>query len=494
LPVAHFRGLVASLGGTPEPGILPISVAGEDLLVANHDGFALFMDPDQRDRMERMLAAKPETPSHLTAWRQWIGSNNVSVIAMPGGVRSILQWVMPENEEVNDRLFEPPDANGNPPRRRAGEDAGDVISRLRGSLRTLLQTSPRLIPMANELDAIGCGFQLGGEGTAHARIRAVWTAESSDRDTPAQADTETELPPTMYDGEPFTVFGAGKVPPAAMAFAASSYVRLIVDELKKQERIQLADETVARFLQAVEQAAAEVISSHVMSLVGQQQDGVYTNHFLVVRTASADKFVDLASESMRLWNQMNRAAEGGPRLVFDVAEPSIADRRAIQYSLDLAAADGAPAIPEIRQAMEKLFGPGGKFALLLVRIDDQTALLAAATPEQAATVVERLSRKRPIEWNQSQLAAANALFPEQAQWRAYFSPHGYTTWLSRQMDAIVGVPVVGGPLVKQFPDSPPIGAAGGIRDGELWVDVAVPVETIRGAGGYLQQLRFGRRR
>ena len=37
---------------------------------------------------------------------------------------------------------------------------------------------------------------------------------------------------------------------------------------------------------------------------------------------------------------------------------------------------------------------------------------------------------------------------------------------------MIGVPVVGGPLVLDFPTSPPLALAGGIRDGEMWLDGA----------------------
>jgi hypothetical protein len=261
-----------------------------------------------------------------------------------------------------------------------------------------------------------------------------------------------------------------------------------------QEGIRLDDETVNRYLQAVEQAAAEVTSFNALTLPGEKHEGVYTNGFVVVRVADADKLVDLAGEAMRLWNQMNREAEGGPRLVFDVAELPVADRTAVQYSLDLAAADGAPAIPEMRQAMERLFGPGGKLTLFLVKVDDQTALLGAATAEQLAKMLQRLDRRQPTDWNMEPFAGVNRLLPQQAAWRAYFSPHAYTTWSARRMDAIVGVPVIGGPLVKEFPEAPPIGAAGGVRENDLWIDVGVHVETISGAGTYLQKLQARGRR
>jgi hypothetical protein len=186
---------------------------------------------------------------------------------------------------------------------------------------------------------------------------------------------------------------------------------------------------------------------------------------------------------------MNRDAQGGPRLVFDVADMPLGERAATEYSLDIAAADAAPALPEVRQAMEKLFGPGGKFRLLLVKVDEHITMLAAATPEQVAAKLKLIDRNQLIDWNTPPHDVPNRLLPAEADWRVFFSPHGYTNWSARQMDAIVGVPVIGGPLVKEFPATPPIGAAGGVKNKELWVEGVVPAETARAAGEYLLKVR-----
>ena len=211
-----------------------------------------------------------------------------------------------------------------------------------------------------------------------------------------------------------------------------------------------------RFYEAVGQAASEGTAATVLTLPGEKEEGVYTNSFLAVRVGSADKFVDLATEAMRLWNQMNRDGQGGLRLVFDVEELSIGDRKAIQYSLDLAEADGAAVLPETRQAMEKLFGPGGKLRMLIAKVDEHTVLLAGATPEQVAAMLEQLDRKQRLDWQQPPFADVNRLLPNEADWRAFFSPHGYTMWKTRESAAIVGTEVIGGPIVKGFP----VGIAG----------------------------------
>jgi hypothetical protein len=135
--------------------------------------------------------------------------------------------------------------------------------------------------------------------------------------------------------------------------------------------------------------------------------------------------------------------------------------------------------------MEKLFGPGGKLRLFVVPVDDRMALLAAATPEQVVAFLETLDLKHPNDWNRDPFGIVNGLLPGESDWRLFFSPHGYNRWLARKMNAITG-PVFGGPLVKDFPASPPVAAAGGVKKHEVWADFIVPAQTIRALGVYRQ--------
>jgi hypothetical protein len=97
-------------------------------------------------------------------------------------------------------------------------------------------------------------------------------------------------------------------------------------------------------------------------------------------------------------------------------------------------------------------------------------------------VLTVLSQEHPIAWDER----TNRLLPADADWRMMISPHGHTRWLKRQMDAMLG-PVIGTPLVRQFPASPPVGAAGGFTTHEIWVDAAIPAETLRATGQYWHQ-------
>lgn len=499
LPVRDYNRLIAALRGTTGQDIVAITVAGEDLLIAQHGAWALVMDPEQRERMEQILAADPNPPSAVAKWQSWIDANDVAVVAFPGGVRAILAWATaappasgPQSgadDDFDDDLFGFEEVNdvGDPfvATAREAPPANDLTARIRAAIRKWTRQSPGLTQTLLRAEAVGCAARLDADGNALVGLRAINEDLGPIAADNSQAEKQS-LPPTLYQGGNFVLHGAGALPPAHVLAISSLVARSLADELKTEEGLRLNDATVARFQRAVEQAAAEIASAAVLTQAGDKQEGVYTNDFAVVRVNSAATFASRATEAMQLWNAMNREGKGETPLVFDVEEVKVGGRAATLCSLDIAAADGAPPIPEVRQAMEKFFGPGGKLRLWIVRVDDQTVLLAAATPEQVAAALNAFDRKQQLDWTRSELAPAANLLPEQADWRLLFSPHHYDKWQRRQKDAITG-PVFGGPLVKEFPPSPPIGIAGRFRGGELRIDAAVPAETIQGAGAFLKK-------
>jgi hypothetical protein len=259
-------------------------------------------------------------------------------------------------------------------------------------------------------------------------------------------------PPTLHQSDEYVISGTAKLPNVLAVVAAGTYARLIAQELRDDIRVAM------------------------------EQDGIYSNAFLAVRCADAKVFVDRVAEVVRLWNEMNKSDADESRLVFEKAAAQVGGHATTIYSMDMVEAFGAAAIPEVRPSMERLFGPGGKLRLLVVTIDEHMVLLAAASDEQASPLIDVLTLGRPTAWDER----TNRLLPREADWRLMISPQGHTRWARRQMEAMLG-PVIGAVPVREFPSSPPIGAAGGFAGHEIWADAAIPAETIRAAGQYLYQ-------
>jgi hypothetical protein len=237
--------------------------------------------------------------------------------------------------------------------------------------------------------------------------------------------------------------------------------------------------------EAVEQAAGESQSAMILAQPGGTMPPVYTNNWAVVRVVSSADFVKRTAEIMRLWNKANRDGDGETKLILDAEDAKIGEREAKQYSIDFVAMYGTPAVPEIRQSMEKLFGPGGKFRIWIVPVDERTVLIGVGLQEQVAERLKLLDQRQPIDWNQAELAKCNQLLPADSSWRMFFDPHRYNDWARREAMAGMTVPVIGGPLVKPLRDCPPVGIAGGFRDQELWLDVAAPTPTMKSVYDFL---------
>jgi hypothetical protein len=490
LPLDDYDRFLASLDSRQRDGIAAVIVAGEDILVARHGEWVLVMDPDQRERMEQLLAAEANPPAAVDQWRNWIDANDVAAVALPDGIRAVLAWAAAANrapgaepDEDAEDIFGQNVENENPFVAEPNEVAepGGVLASVRVAIRDRITRSPKLAKWIAVAEAIGCAVRIDDRGNALTGVRMSCSDEQL---ASADRSSTTDQPPALYQGGPFVLIGAGKVPRALTGAAAEAFVRSAVDDLKTEQRLVLDEATVARFQKAVESALAEVTSAALLTQPGEKAGGVYTNDFLVVRVASADSFVAQADDFLRLWNTLNRDAEGEAPLIFDVEQQKLGKRDATRYSLDVAGAEGL-AIPEVRQAMEKFFGPGGKMQLWVAPVDDHNVLLASATESEAAAALEALASKRPINWDHSEVDGANQLLPTAADWRFFFSPRAYSKWHRRWKDAMTG-PVFGGRPAKEFPASPPIGIAGELRGNELSVELSVPAETIQSAGVYLK--------
>ena len=132
LPVADYDRFIKSLGATSIEGIAAATIAGEDLLVARRGDWALVMDPDQRDRLAQLAAATPAPPP-MPAWKPWINSNDVTVVAFAPGLHQILAW-LDENADADNKVDDNPFGSLNVER---GEHAMVATNANRGSADVL---------------------------------------------------------------------------------------------------------------------------------------------------------------------------------------------------------------------------------------------------------------------------------------------------------------------------------------------------------------------
>jgi hypothetical protein len=519
LPVVDYDRFIKSVGGTSIDEVAAATIAGEDVLIAHCREWAVIMDPDQRERIMELAAAKPSAPAladwggwidakgatqpKYDTWRKWIDSNDVTVVAFGPGVIALVDWlqIVEDGAQKQSDPGDPFGARNGPANRRdfaanAFRTGPDVLESAKTALRRWCAATPDVTNTIVQANLIACGLRLDANNNGLASVRVAMPMEPElPKDlikllNDGAENHPIDLPFSTYESGGFVLLGGGSLQPPVLTRIAIAYAQLTAAELSESEgKLQFDDDALKRMQIAVDNAAAEVRSAIILSQPGDEPQPVYTNDFVALRVASASNFVKHANEVMRLWNKANRDAKGEMLFVFDVEEVKVGERIATQYALDMAGLAGGVILPEVRQSMEKLFGPGGKLRFWIVPADDNTVLIASAMPDQIAKALKAFDRKQKIEWKGDQLSECNALLPAESDWRIFVNLHRYFDWVGREASAVVGVPVIGGPLVKSFPASPPIGIAGGIRDDEVWLDAVALGPTIKSADTYLTRGR-----
>lgn len=491
VPVKDYDRFLKSVGASADQTVATAKITGEDLIVARHNEWALIMDPEQRTRLTDLVAgtAAASLPPN---WKDWMTTNDVTVVAFAPALQLFGKWLGTENAENPD---DSPFGSSNLPYERQrvrlvalNGGANDMLQGAKLQIQKWVAASPELAQSLQQVPAVACGIRLDEQGKAVVKLRTALERDLAGELADAKPPERLKLPSSMYAGGGFALHGAGHLSRPLLSAVATAYVRRAAADLKADERTELDADALSQLQEAIEQAAADIDAISLLSQPGEQPQPVYTNEFVALRVASAKTFVEHANEVMRLWNNANRNAKGGSKLVFDVEETKIGDHVATQYSLDVAALDGAAdggiAVPEVRKAMERLFGAGGKLRAWVVAANDNTVLLAMATPEQVTAALKLLEKKQAIDWKTPEVAAPIALLAADADWRVLVDLHRYVDWQNRELAAMNDRPVVGGRPAVEFSASPPVGIAGGIRDGELWCDLVVPTNTLTAASQF----------
>jgi len=487
LPVTDYERFAKSIGATSTAGVAAATVAGQDLLIIHRGDWAIVMDPDQKQRIAQLAVNQPSAPPEIAPWKTWIASNDVTVVAFAPGIHEL--W-----SRLEERFENSKNGNGSSDDLFGATDNGSSRDGLVGNamnhpsptgfagilseIHKWAVAAPVIEQSLQQASLAGCGFRFNVEGNEHGNVQAKFRV-SFDVPFNQESNGENDLPYSLLEGDQFVIHGACRLPKSAFVGIATAYAQRLVDDIKSEEHTMLDEESAKQFAEAVALAAGDVRSAILLTQPGEQRLPVYSNDFVAVRVASADKFLAHAAEVMRLWNKANREAQGEVRLVFEAEEAKFGNRSATQYALDMVAIAGDPVVPETRQMMEKLFGPGGKLRLWFVRADDRTVLLARGTDEQVTAALKNFDRKKSVDFNQGQLKNINALLSSEATLRVFFDPHRYNVWQRQESAAMIGVPVIGGPLVKSLRGCAPIGVAGSIRERELSVEVAALEPTLK---------------
>jgi hypothetical protein len=90
VPVTDYAAFVKTFNGDASGEICPVTVSDEDVLVAKVGDFALFMNPEYREAMQRIVAHEPAPLEPVSALEDWLAGRDGAIVLLPAGAKMLV--------------------------------------------------------------------------------------------------------------------------------------------------------------------------------------------------------------------------------------------------------------------------------------------------------------------------------------------------------------------------------------------------------------------
>jgi hypothetical protein len=474
VPVTDYAAFVKPFNGDASGEICPVTVSDEEVLVAKAGDYALFMNPEYREAMQRIVAAQPAALESVAALGDWIGGNDGTIVLLPAGAKMLVTLATQEMANAREQMKQSFEDLGQQEEFEALSAMMDIYSKM-------------LALLGDEVTSAALGVAIDDAGNIQLGVRAIATPDGK---VAQVGQIEASRAPTDAIAEgPFVIAGGGPWPKGL----SEGMMGFSLDLMKSMPGVYgLQDATEEDFQKLVEAFNKTMEGLQHMSFVlrpGEQDEPIYSNFYAVFHVDDAQKYFQDYRASMQVWNEIAAKATGERQFDYEVTEETIAQKPGIQITMDLTAAMGAQAEPLAQQMMQKMFGPDGKMRFYVVHVDPTRVLVSYSAKAAVEKQVTSLGDGSAPLASDANVATTAKLLPSDAPMVAYISPQGCVAWFSRMMNVMMGAFGGGGPVIPEYPATPPVGIAIALKGRVIETDVVFPAEMLQGLSKYIQEVQ-----
>jgi hypothetical protein len=482
LPVTDFDHFVTNLGGHPKGKLTTLQLAGQKLAAGRRNSTVLLMDETDRPILQKLIAQN-RLPVDQPEWQTWSKDHDLVIRLTRLGLKLIANRSR-ITLAINNPDYEA-DTIAQPGQR---TDSIDRPATRWHPVWEMLEEFVNQYPLVEFIlphaESLALGLRIHNEADLSVELRLQWHDDSPFAGI-AVGDTSRVDVTDRFHAHPFIFLGGGFSQPGVMGPLAKSYALYQLDSLADYGNDKYQQQDVDKFAGDIEAILNDIQALSVIQRNTEQAEGVYGNTFMLLHTEKAAQVRDTISKALMSWNWLMDNAEGDICLQFNSTPISIADKPATEYTADMLKAVDATPLPEVKEAMKALFGPGGLYRIQLVLVNGKTVLLGNATVAQTEQLLTELGTDGTHMLESSEIKALKNKFKPKPHFEFYIDVSELTQHQERVQMAELSQ-ILDGPLVRQFPDTPPLGVALRLDSGELHATLAITDKTLSGLVKYLQ--------
>lgn len=473
-PVSDYAAFAESVKGDASGDICRVTIAGEEVLVAQRGSFAVFMNVENRDRLESFIAAEPKAPAALAPLAEWIATTDVAAVLTPSGRKALAELGQQSIDAQQERL---------------SEEFGDpeMAEALKQMQQSLALVEGMLAFIGAEVDAAAMGLTIDDASNVKLAKRVLLSKEG----TLAKFDAVPAPNPPLLAGYPagsFVMAAGGPFPPE-WSEALSKGGRQWMERFPELYGLDDLDDEQWKKMEQVWSTSMKGLRSMSMVLeTGEEDDPLYSNLYGVLKIDDAKQYLKNYREAITMWNDILADADPAFNMQYEISDVQVDGHDGMLMVLDVAKTAGDEAAM-MAPMMEAMFGEGGKMRMYMVAADDDTVVMGIGAEENVAEAIKRALEPSNEFLEVPTVQTTAKLLDPQAPWQGYLSPQGCVTWFTRMITKMMAQFGGGGPTIPEYPETPPVGFAMNIADGQLSGEMVVPVETLQGLADYIEKVQ-----
>jgi hypothetical protein len=474
-PVSDYAAFAESVKGDATGDICRVTIAGEEVLVAQRGAFAVIMNVENRDRLESLVAAEPQAPAALAPLAKWLATTDVAAVLTPLGRKTLTELgkasIDAQQNQLNDQFGDP--------------EMADTLKQMQQSMAMV---EAMLGFIGAEVDAVGVGLAIDDSSNVKVSKRVLLAKEGELANVKSIAPLDP-APLAGYPAASFVIAAGGPFPPE-WGEAMSRTSRKLMEQFPGIYGLDDLPEEQWKKMEQVWRTSMQGLRSMSMVLeTGDEDDPLYSNFFGVIKIDNAKQYLKNYREAIKMWNDIMVGANAKINMQYEVSDVQVDGHDGLLMVLDVANAAGGDNAAMMAPMMEVMFGEGGKMRMYMVAANDDTVVMGIGDEERVAKFISRINSGKGEFFKAASVQTTVKLLDSQAPWQGYLSPQGCVTWFSRMISKMMGQFGGGGPTIPEYPETPPVGFALNIADGQFAAELVVPVEALQGLADYIKKFQ-----
>jgi hypothetical protein len=465
LPVADYDKFAASIKADATGEICRVTLADEDVLVARHDDYALLMNVEHRELMQRLLAAEAAAPSWIAEHRAWLAGNDVSAMVTAAGIAHLKKAAEEQAKAPQSRNADP---FGEPP-------LADSMLRMSSEL-------PFAELFTRDVETAGVGLAI--DDTTNSRVR--WTVKFAKEDADS-ATMKTDTKPFVgFEDKPYALAGSGDLPVEFAALLPEVFTDLSRATAMQDGRADFTEEDWADVRKSYELWTSGLKGISFLLTPGKEGEPLLSIFFARLTVDNTKDYLESLKKSFALSNELASRSKSDIKLQFDIAPLTVAGAEGIEVTCDMDKATGDGDQHIWQTLMTSVLGVDHKLSMYFVATDEQQLFFALEAQNKLADFIEAWRKQDQGLINNLQVKKTIELMEKETPWTCLANPQGFVELVRT---AIKSVQILGFvPEFPLYPTAPPLGFALS-ADASTWQgEFVMPVEAARAMAQFTKEI------